>query len=741
CHLFYINVADLCDPDDNLDWPDCDKPFVIQNCSTIDSSLGPRIRSGACSQLFINYSDEVVPDVPGYCFQIRRNWEVIDWCQYNKNMIPNPGEWSFIQTLNVGDSLAPDLEIFGLDCSEADSTGLASVHIGALVNDLCTPEHFIFYSYFIDLDSDGMGKYGSHDLQSGRLSWKEYLSGIRSPDFDNPFASTRSPRSASGDYPVGRHLFVSEVTDGCGNSNRDSFYFEVIPSEPPQFECPVNDFFIPVHLPRTYELDIQRLVLFYEDNCTAYPDLRIYFDADRNKTRDLVSCEDFHEAGNPDTLSRNYQISVEDRGGNFRTCTITIHFLRLGSCSDSLRQSYTGQLTDRNGKFIERAKITVASLTENLLFKQEHCDHRFAFFGYSDPPGYELEIKKDDSLLNGIDVLDVYDLQSHLLGVHTITDPLTALIADVNFSRSLTAADVRQLENAILHKQRNQVLYSDDFWRFFKASDHSEITPFVRIQETDLLCLGYKMGDLSGDALSLCGEQPAPSNGCLRFQYPGIKFEAGQIYRIPISSADFNAVLGFQSGFFIQDTRLSLEGVELAQLNSGASLDASFELLGQNRFHLLYVSPFGAPLSFAPTDTLLYVILKATGAGESDRYLSTWNDPVKAMAYKESRLPLTICLEGLVISNQEESLFDFDLYPNPSIGDVNLSLPEMPFDFSIQLYDALGHRIHAAYFNGRPEGLLKLPAALFSSSGVYRIVIQMQDEIKTKTLVRMSGGE
>ncbi|HEX5625771.1 MAG TPA: hypothetical protein VFX48_07135, partial [Saprospiraceae bacterium] len=113
CHPFYINVADLCDPDDNLDWPDCDKPFVIQNCSAIDSSLGPRIRSGACSQLFINYSDEVVPDVPGYCFQIRRNWEVIDWCQYNKNMIPNPGEWSFIQTLNVVDSLAPDLEIYG----------------------------------------------------------------------------------------------------------------------------------------------------------------------------------------------------------------------------------------------------------------------------------------------------------------------------------------------------------------------------------------------------------------------------------------------------------------------------------------------------------------------------------------------------------------------------------------------------------------------------------------------------
>jgi Cohesin domain/Ig-like domain CHU_C associated len=76
------------------------------------------------------------------------------------------------------------------------------------------------------------------------------------------------------------------------------------------------------------------------------------------------------------------------------------------------------------------------------------------------------ELNADAPLTKGITMLDVQAVRSHIQGQTKLTSPFALLAADVNGSRTITAADLRQIRLFILQLRTNFPVAGGSLWRF-----------------------------------------------------------------------------------------------------------------------------------------------------------------------------------------------------------------------------------------------------------------------------------
>ena len=79
------------------------------------------------------------------------------------------------------------------------------------------------------------------------------------------------------------------------------------------------------------------------------------------------------------------------------------------------------------------------------------------------------ELSTDTPLTKGITMLDVQAVRSHIHGQTRLTSPFTLLAADVNGSRTITAADLRLIRLFILQLRTNFPAVGGSLWRFVTA--------------------------------------------------------------------------------------------------------------------------------------------------------------------------------------------------------------------------------------------------------------------------------
>jgi len=156
---------------------------------------------------------------------------------------------------------------------------------------------------------------------------------------------------------------------------------------------------------------------------------------------------------------------------------------------------------------------------------------------------YTVVPKSEVDPLNGVSTLDLVLIQKHVLGLDALTDPYKILAADINKSGSVTASDIVQLRQLILGITEN--LPQDESWRF----------------------VGYKVGDVSGDAVSNSNLLTTEIR-----EIPKVKFEiddtdvsSGEEVRVVFrASEDMKNVYGWQ--FSLSHTGMILAGVESGEI-------------------------------------------------------------------------------------------------------------------------------------------------------------------------------
>jgi len=139
-----------------------------------------------------------------------------------------------------------------------------------------------------------------------------------------------------------------------------------------------------------------------------------------------------------------------------------------------------------------------------------------SFFLASFVEGDTLIAYKNDSLSNGVSVLDIIALKKHILGSDTFTNSLQYIAADVNNSGTISTLDIIKIQKIIMHQI--EILDNNTSWRFIDASYtfpipnnpwHEPFPEFIVPNPAyfedhvllDVLFIGIKTGDVNLSAI------------------------------------------------------------------------------------------------------------------------------------------------------------------------------------------------------------------------------------------------
>lgn len=154
--------------------------------------------------------------------------------------------------------------------------------------------------------------------------------------------------------------------------------------------------------------------------------------------------------------------------------------------------SADGQVLDPFNRPVKNVRIEITGDTDFEVVTDENGN--FTLDNLISGGNYTITPKKDGFDLNGINVLDVVAIQSHLLGRTPFHSTWQLIAADANKSNVVSVVDLLELQKLLLGFYTE--LPKTDSWRFFPDK---LILQNVNPQQLDPISFtGIKVGDLNG---------------------------------------------------------------------------------------------------------------------------------------------------------------------------------------------------------------------------------------------------
>lgn len=764
CDPFYINRADNCDPDDDITWPgNCTgQATTIDGCgadiSPDNPLLGrPVVENGAddlCALISIEYFDEIFTIEPDACFKVLRTWVVIDWCQYDPNIDPIEGRWEYLQIIKVHDTDKPVVSITVGPCEPAvkntvNNICYGHIELSADATDNCSPLDWLFYDYKIDLYNDGLGSHQGYDYKVGPLTRKDYAAG-RTPIFHHNDGADdeNNPFDASGTYPVGIHKICWFVEDGCGNIGTLCQLFEVKDCKAPTPYCLTGVITVPMPSSGCVTVWAKDLDRGSFDNCTASDDLLFYFNGDPNATSITICCDDFVAAGVNDELLVEVQMWVEDEEGNTDYCKT---FVIVQDNNDICPNPTTfgkveGSLKTESGDETELAdvELMVSSKMMKNMITSNTGDY---LFGDLRANNYEVKPYRNDNPVNGVTTKDIVKIQRHILGIETLDSYYKWIAADVNTTKTITAADVSEIRKLILgvNSQFNKV----QSWTFipknfvFDANKPYDAPREVFVTVTkagekffeDFVAV--KMGDVTTDARghNVAGSS-SRSNGKLHLEIDNNTTVAGELYKVAFKASDFNNIAGYQFTMKFDRQALTFEGIEAGALNVD---ETNFGTMQVENGILTTSWNSKVAQSVESNASLFTVVFRANSSVNIGSAIAITSDITTAEAYDAQLNTKDISLGVRTEKGVVESGI-FELYqnsPNPFAKETVISyrLPEAGAA-KLSIYDVTGKVLRVYEFSGT-KGLntVKIQKSELNAAGVLYYQLDAVNHTATKRMV------
>lgn len=236
-----------------------------------------------------------------------------------------------------------------------------------------------------------------------------------------------------------------------------------------------------------------------------------------------------------------------------------------------------------NGEHIEGAFISGAvnsmGLPPVVLFYEDTtCVDYTAVVPDDFPPNFTINFvaEKDGDDDNGVNVLDLIAISSHILGIAPLATPYAIIAADANKSNSVTTFDLVETRKLILE------VYSEfpnnTSWRFFpeNCTFPNPANPFsgagcpglspdeLLIYDDDTFdIIGVKVGDVTGDA-SPVGQYNGPVyDDSISLILPDIQLLAGvpTTIDIQLGAHPVGSISGLQTAFLYDTAQVEVVGI------------------------------------------------------------------------------------------------------------------------------------------------------------------------------------
>ncbi len=471
-------------------------------------------RELGCDLLAISKDTMIFAPDGDHCAEWRIRHRIINWCEVEGNPIPvgisrNEDKDDMIGEDDVYVIVRPDGRAYVDDNNdetdgflrEVVSTGYWEYTQIIEITDTLVPTVFPDpHEPFCSFSDDCTGRVdffftlfdfcGQNNLDI-RVYYDENDDGINDDTLSDDQIRGRVPKfRLRGDYPLGDHSFRIEVTDGCGNTVRERFYFSVVDCKAPAPVC-VEQLAVelsPVYPPRDVDGDGDddsgmnvvwvsdfRPVSRFED-CTAirYSIHRLGEVAHPDSNHLIVTCDDpdplpvriyaWDSSFNPERIQPDNTVG----GPNYDYCTVFIDLQDnlYNLCNGGITTNViSGRINTQDGAPLENAAVHLSGGAERMV--QTNHEGVYAFTQVLTGYDYTLSSEYPDNPLDGVSTFDLVLISKFILGIQDFSSPYQLIAADVNRSGSVSSLDLIQLRKMILNIDKE--FSNNRGWRFIDA--------------------------------------------------------------------------------------------------------------------------------------------------------------------------------------------------------------------------------------------------------------------------------
>ncbi len=355
---------------------------------------------------------------------------------------------------------------------------------------------------------------------------------------------------------------------------------------------------------------------------------------------------------------------------------------------------------------------------------------------------------------NGLDAMDIFIIQQHVIGNTLFTTSYEYLAADVNDNGTITTLDGVAINNRLLGMPFNPGSpgnFNAPSWRFVPANFvFPNINPFFNpfpefittsSHSTGNDFIGVKVGDLNGNAnpMNLTGGEPSASlSRSQAYFQDGISLslenqsmKAGELLEIPIRVNGFNEKLAYQLALTFDET-----AIEIVDWNAGDLEDFDKENAAQfpGSFRALWYKKSNAEaVSMEDGSSLFNLVLKAKKPiANINQYIQLKEGEDFNKVFSDEKTENGIQMESRSatpsIANSKYS--EGSVFPNPFSDQLDLLYPTAFTNGKVEIMDISGRLVEQL---GNLENTVNLGHL---SSGIYFVHFISEDGNSVEKVVK-----
>ena len=303
---------------------------------------------------------------------------------------------------------------------------------------------------------------------------------------------------------------------------------------------------------------------------------------------------------------------------------------------------------------------------------------------------YNIAPYKNNDLIRakGVDVLDVLQMQAHILGSSLLSTPYRIMAADVNNDASVNIFDVLAVKRLILGIDNS--FSGNRLWAFvdsayvFPVPSNPFPYPFSRsytnvtTSQLNQSFIGVKLGDVNQDWAPTAGQNGTepiePLTRNVHLYYDTVIAKRGDQVRIKVRVRNFNELMGMQFTIGFNTASFQYLGIE----NKKLPIDFNDRMADRGALTFIWNEP-GNNLKTLPDGSAIFDILLLKKRSISKEDIQIRNDYTPSKAFSRDYEPWTLSkTDGVVLEKmpalpivKAETL---NVTPNPSMGAVQVMM-------------------------------------------------------------------
>lgn len=661
-----------------------------------------------CSLIGVTHEDEIFTFVPdsNACFKIFRTWKIIDWCTFDRQ--GNYAQYIYQQVLKVN-NISPPLIVRGCEedtiCTYDPDCNDGFIELIAEAIDDCTPGEDLIWHLQIDYFDDRI--------------------------IDKDSAGRGELIDASGDYPIGRHRIKYSFEDLCGNKGTCTTYFEIINCKLPIAYC-LNGIAVDL-MPQDTNNDGRddwgMIEIWAEelDLGSFHCNEEITFSFSRDTT-DKARMYDCDSLG-----MRPVNMYVTDRvTGNQTFCST---FVVIQDNNNACPMTMTSQamiagiVADDEGREMESVEVEINGARTAMISTNEYG--AYAFNGMPTGENYTIQPVLMGDPIDGVSTFDLVEIQRHLLGIDTLTDPYKQIAADVDRNKQLSVKDLLFIRRLILGLEQD--FSGQPSWRFVQKQ-YQFTNPNAPLEENfpeafeinglsgNMIYVdftGIKLGDLNGSYTRLDSEletrSPVELNADIRENTAGS-------YEVVIRPETAQTLAGVQFTLEYEADRWYWTG--------------DWEAAGQEQGNAAIAEVWPGKISFSWSNPggneqpELRLVLAGENAIPN---VSLSSEITRAEAYSLEGMEFPLELRG----SKAELSTAFEVYPNPfyDMATLRFNLPANE-PYTLMITDMAGRSVFSREnMAGEGPDEINIHASDLPGQGIYYAVIRASGVKKVQKMV------